>query len=101
MNIRTDSTEWIYGTVTADHNLTGVSISVALPATGTAPTTWYAATLVDVDQIKADRWVGTYRLLVGPIGGALTLTAGVRDWVFKLTDSPEVPIRKTGTVTVS
>lgn len=102
MNIRTDSTEWIYGTVTSDHDLTDVAISVALPVTGAAPTTWYSATITDVDQIKADRWTATYRLLVGPgAGGAVTLTAGTYDWVFKLTDSPEVPIRKTGTVTAS
>jgi hypothetical protein len=101
MNIRTDSTEWIYGTMTADHDLAGVSISVALPSTGTAPSAWFPATVTEVDQIQPDRWVATYRVLVGPIGGAVTLTAGTYDWVFKLTDSPEVPIRKTGTVTAS
>lgn len=101
MDIRTDSTEWIYATVTADHDLTGVAISVALPSTGSAPSTWYTATVTDVAQIKANQWKATYRLLVGPAGGDVTLTAGTYDWVFKLTDAPEVPIRKTGTVTVS
>ena len=100
MELRADSTEWVYGTITADHDLTGISVSVALPSTGSAPSTWYPATVTDVDQIKADRWTATYRLLVGPIGGALTLSTGTYDWVFKLTDSPEVPVRKTGTVTV-
>lgn len=101
MDIRTDSTEFIYATVTSDHDLTGTTIEVALPTTGVTPTTWYTATITDVAPIKADRWVTTYRLLVGPSAGAVTLTAGTYDWVFRLTDSPEVPIRKTGTVTAS
>lgn len=101
MDIRVDSTEWIYGTVTADHDLTGVSIEVALPATGVAPSTWYEATVTDVAQTASNRWVATYRLLVGPAGGEVTLSAGTYDWIFKLTDSPEVPVRKTGTVTAS
>lgn len=103
MDIRADSTEFIYATVTADHDLTGASLHVALPSTGSAPSTWYEATVTDAVQISTSptKYKVTYRLLVGPSGGAVTLTAGSYDWVLRVTDSPEQPIRKTGTVEVS
>lgn len=100
MNIRVDSTEYIYSTVTADHDLTGKAIEVALPRVGVSPDTWYSATVTGVAQTSTspNRWTATYRLLVGPTGGALTLTSGSYDWTFRLTDSPEKPVRKTGSV---
>ena len=103
MEIRADSTEFIYATVTADHDLTSATLHVALPVTGVAPTTWYEATVTDVAQIGSSptKYKATYRLLVGPSGGATTLTAGTYDWVLRVTDSPEQPIRVTGTVEVS
>ena len=103
MDIRADSTEYIYATVTADHDLTSATVHVALPVTGEAPSTWYEATVTDVQQIGSspNRFKVTYRLLVGPSGGATTLAAGIYDWVLRVTDSPEQPIRVTGTVEVS
>lgn len=101
MIIRTDSTEFIFASVTADHDLAGRSIDVALPASGEAPATWYPATVVSVAQTTADRWTATYKLLVGPSGGATTLTPGTYDWTMRLTDSPERPVRKTGSVQVT
>lgn len=99
MNIRTDSTEYVYSTVTADHDLTGKTIEVALPVAGTAPDTWYAATVTNVvENASTASWTATYRILVGPSGGLLTLGAGTYDWTFRLTDSPEQPVRKTGSV---
>ena len=103
MDIRADSTEWIYGTVTADHDLSLATLHVALPSTGVDPTTWYEAEVSDVAQISSSptKYKATYRLLVGPSGGSTTLTAGTYDWVLRITDSPEQPIRVTGTVEVS
>lgn len=98
MDIRTDSLEYIYSSVTADHDLTGKTIEVALPATGVSPSVWYAATVTSVTNNGNGTWTAVYRLLVGPAGGALTLTAGTYDWTFRLTDSPEKPVRKTGLV---
>jgi hypothetical protein len=103
MDIRADSTEWVYGTVTADHDLSLATLHVALPATGVAPTTWYEATVADVAQISSSptKYKVTYRLMIGPSGGSVTLAAGTYDWVLRITDSPEQPIRKTGTIEVS
>lgn len=99
MNIRIDSTEYIYGTVTADHDLTGATIEVALPAEGVTPSTWYAASITDVvANTSTGKWTATYRLLVGPTGGAVTLAVGTYDWTFRLTDTPEQPVRKAGQV---
>ena len=103
MDIRADSTEFIYATVTADHDLTAATLHVALPVSGQTPTTWYEATVSDVAQISSSpaKYTATYRLLIGPSGGDTQLTAGTYDWVLRITDSPEQPIRVTGTVEVS
>lgn len=98
MNIRTDSTEYIKSTITVDHDLTGKTIQVALPAAGVVPTTWFNSTVTDVTEAPTGIWTATYRLLVGPAGGALVLTEGTFDWTVKVTDTPEVPVRKAGTV---
>lgn len=105
MNIRTDSTEYVYSTVTADHDLTGVLIEVALPATGNAPVTgdWHSAETTGVTQTSMSpaRWTATYRILLGPSGGVTSLVPGNYDWTVRLTDSPEHPVRKTGSVIVT
>jgi hypothetical protein len=96
MKIRIDSTEFIYGTVTADHDLAEANIEVALPVTGEPPQTWYTAAITEV-VTGTDTWTATYRLLVGP-EGSVELSVGKYDWTFRLTDTPEVPVRKAGTV---
>lgn len=103
MNIRTDSVEYIYSTVTADHDITGKNIEVALPLTGVGPTSWYAATVESVQQTSASppRWQATYKLLIGPGTTVGQLAVGTYDWTFRLTDTPEKPVRKTGSVQVT
>lgn len=102
LTMRADTTEYVTATVTADHDLTGVGISVAVPVTNVAPTTWYSASVQSVvSTLGGSRWVATYRILIGPSGGAVQLTAGSYDWTVKVTDSPEVPIRKAGVLTIT
>ena len=103
MYIRADSTEYIFATVTADHDLTGKTIEVALPQVGAAPVTWYPATVTGVAQTSASpaRWTATYRVLIGPTGGVATLAVGNYDWTVRITDTPEKPVRKSGTVVVT
>lgn len=48
----------------------------------------------------AASWVATYRVLVGPASGDVALEAGTYDWILRVTDSPEVPVRKVDTVKV-
>lgn len=102
LTMRADTTEYVSASVTADHDLTGATISVAVPVTNVAPTTWYPADVLGVvESIAGVRWVATYRLLVGPSGGAVQLSAGSYDWTVKVADTPEVPVRKAGVLTVT
>lgn len=100
MVIRADSLEYVTATITTDTDITGDVIQVATPVSGADPETWFATTVLGV--VKAPTgglWTATYRLLMGP-GGDITLTAGKYDWLCKLTDSPEIPVRYVDTFTV-
>lgn len=101
MEIRADSTEYATATITASHDLSANTIEVALPETGQAPSVYLLAEVTgSVDQGNG-KWVTTYRVLLGP-GGAKTLTKGTTyDWVVKVTDDPEIPVRLAGTVTAT
>lgn len=97
MDIRVDSKEFVKSTIAVDHDLTGKVIEVALPATGVAPTVWFTATVTDVTQAPVGTWTATYRITVGP-GGTVTLTVGTYDWTVRVQDTPEIPVRKAGTI---
>lgn len=99
LTIRPDSTEYVTATVTADHDITGDTIEVALPVSGVAPVTWIGADVLSVVEVSG-KWVATYRILVGPASGDVSLEAGTYDWILRVTDSPEVPVRKVDTVKV-
>lgn len=102
LTMRADSTEYVTATVTADHDINGKSIDVSIPVTNTAPTTWYPATVIGVvANSGSTRWTATYRLLVGPAGGVTQLSVGSYDWTCRLTDTPEVPVRKAGVLTIT
>lgn len=92
------STEYMYSTVSADHDLTGVPAEVALPAKGTTPTTWFTAAVTNVADNGDGTWTSTLRVLVGPEGGVVTLSKGSYDWWSRLQDNPEVPARLAGQV---
>lgn len=102
--VRSDSTEYITATLITDHDLTGKNIDVSIPLTGEdpdeSPADWIDAELISSVQTSANRWTTTYRVLVGPVNGVVTLPAGIYDWTVRLTDSPEVPIRVAGQVKV-
>lgn len=97
--LRTDSLEYLTATLETDHDVTGMLVEVAIPVMGEDPVTWYAAEVTLVTQASNGRWLATYRLLVGP-GGDVQLAAGVYDWIVRLTDSPEVPVRNAGNLKV-
>ena len=100
LSIRADSTEYLTATITADHDITGDPISVAVPAADVPPSTWYPAEVLGVVQSLSNRWTATYRILIGP-AGATQLAPGSYDWTARVIDSPEVPIRKAGVLTVT
>lgn len=100
MNIRADSTEFVKSTVSVDHDITGKAIQVALPVANAAPSTWYNAEVLGTNNVGGV-WTSTYRILIGPSGGDVTLAAGTYDWTVKVIDTPEVPVRKAGVVVVS
>jgi hypothetical protein len=100
MNIRADSTELATATVTVDHDITGKTVQVSLPATGQATSTWVTATVLGTVQVGPN-WVSTYQILIGPASGDIQLAAGTYDWTVKVVDTPEVPVRKAGVVVVT
>jgi hypothetical protein len=97
MNIRTDSTEYVRSTVTIDHDLASATIDVALPVSGQTPTEWFPAEITGTTT-SAGKWTATYRLLVGPDGGATELIPGSYDWTVRVNDIVETPVRKAGVV---
>lgn len=101
MNIRADSTEYVKSTVSVDHDITGKAIQVALPTSNTAPSTWVDAEVLSTTDNGAGVWTSTYRILLGPASGDITLAAGTYDWTVKVVDTPEVPVRKSGVVVVT
>lgn len=100
MKMPAASTEYVYSTLAADHDLTGKVVEVALPVTKQAPQTWFTATVTDVSvNGGGTEWTSTFRILVGPADGVVTLVKGATyDWTSRLQDNPEVPTRIAGTI---
>lgn len=85
------STEYIVIDVTATKagvpiSLTSDPVAWAFTTPGGAPTSW----------ITGDWAAGQARVLIGPT--ANPLAAGVWDAWLKITDSPEIPVRRVGQV---
>lgn len=99
MKLPAASTEYIYATVTGDHDLTSATAEVALPSRGNPPQTWRPATVVDVTG-NDSTWTATIRILLGPQGD-VTLDVGNYDFWVRLLDSPEQPTRLAGQVQAS
>lgn len=99
LTMRADTLEYATATITADHDLTGKAIHVSLPSTGVAPSAWIAAEVVLVEPVGSMSRA-KYRILVGPAGD-ITLTPGDYDWTVRLTDDPEVPVRKVDKLTIT
>lgn len=93
LTMRADTLEYATATITTDHDITGKVIEVALPVTNVAPSTWQPAEVVSVTPGTGSKYTAKYRVLIGPTG-AFTLTAGTYDWTVRLTDDPEIPVRK-------
>jgi len=89
MRISSLSTEYILIPVTASVNVLDDTVAWAFTDSGADPTTWTSG---DWDPD------GKARILVGP--GALALTKGLRDVWLKVTDNPEIPVRRVGQLTV-
>jgi hypothetical protein len=95
------STEYLRYQVTAtvggnSYNPTSDTIQFAFPLTGVTPVTWYSGTW---EAIAGSFYA---RILVGPSSGVISLASGsVYDVYIKITDSPEIPVRKVSTITVS
>jgi hypothetical protein len=91
LRISSQSTEYILVAVTASVVVTGDPVALAFTAPGADP--------VSGDWLTGS-WVnGKARILVGP-GGAKTLTAGSWDLWVRVTDNPEIPVRRVDQITV-
>jgi hypothetical protein len=70
-------------------------VQFAFPVTGAQPSTWLSGSW---ETVGSNYFA---RVLVGPTGGVVTLTAGTTyDVWMKITDSPEIPVRLVGKLTV-
>ena len=100
--LRADSTVYLKGTITVDHDITGKTVEVAIPSAGVAPDTWQAATVLSVVETPASSgtWVATYRMLIGPLAGVYAPPVGQYDWTLRITDTPERPVIKAGTLKI-
>lgn len=99
MRIRIDSTEYATGTVTANHDLTGAGVQIAqTPHDSHDALVWEDAEVLGVADNGDGTWTLTYRLLVT---AASLVDPGDYDWVVRLTDTPEVIVRRTGLLTVT
>lgn len=92
------SKEYLHGTITASVDLDEQTIEVAALSKGTAApdddTTWIAATWTG-DAGKSRVW----ELLIGP-GTSMALQPGSYVVWARVTDTPEVPVRKHDTLTI-
>lgn len=93
------STEYIRAPVIATEagaavNPTSDTVEMAFPAEGEAPADWVAASWETAGTIHFAR------CHVGPDGGDIELDAGLYDVYVKITDSPEVPVKKSGLLEV-
>lgn len=88
MRISSLSKEYITVSVTANVVVTDDPVAWAFVEPGAAPSVW-----------TAGDWAGgRARVLVGP--GVLALTAGRKEVWLKVTDNPEVPVRRIGEIDV-
>lgn len=88
------ATEYVLNEVTTNEpDPTIYPVEYAFPTTGVAPSTWVTGSWEPGTPY-------TSRCLVGPAGGAVTLSAGVYDVWVRITASPETPIRNTGELAV-
>jgi hypothetical protein len=104
LTISTASREYVRAKVSAKAsgtvvNPTGDTVEIAFLATEDAPSSgdwktasWDTDTTTDPDTYYAQCLVGT--------GGAVVLTAGVYNMYVRITDSPEVPVKRSGIVKV-
>lgn len=94
------ATEYIEVPVTVDTDPTGDTVDIAIvdrwaPIPPPDDTAWHAA---EWKTLAANPYIA--RLLVGPDGGALELEAGITySAVLRVTDNPEIPIRRVGPIT--
>ena len=101
LQLRADSTEYVTATVTADHDISADTFDVCLyPQGSTGAETWLTASVLGSTN-DGTKWTITYRILVGPNGGLVTLVKGTTyDWLLRVNDNPERPVRKVDQVQV-
>lgn len=83
----------------APYDPTGDTVQMAFLAGAGPPADadWKTASWdTDATTYPATYWA---QCLIGPAGGTVTLTAGVWSVWVKVTDSPEVPVRRAGQIT--
>lgn len=99
LSMRADTLEYATATIEVDHDITGKVIEVSLPVQSNPPVSWVASDVVSVIEGAGGRYKAKYRVLIGPAGD-FTLTAGTYDWTVRLTDDPEIPVRKVDQLTI-
>jgi len=93
------STEWDRVVVTASADPTADVVEMAYTGVGTHPDSedWNAGEW-EPDELDVGGWVA--RCLVGPVDG-VDLAEGTYERWLRVTDSPEVPVLRVGTLAVT
>lgn len=103
LTIAADSIEYVRVPVSIRENgvwlnPTADTVELAFPVEGTAPVSgdWHAATWETDTTTTPDSYFA--RALLGT--GNFVLTAGIRDVWVRVTDNPELPVRRAGNVEI-
>jgi hypothetical protein len=101
VRLEKESIEQMETTVTSTVDPTDDVVSWSFPVKGARPTAWTAGTW----KADATGVAGSFRAVsvsptVGATGATVVLAAGTYDAYLKITDNPEVPVRRIGLVRV-
>jgi len=106
VKLEPETQEKVEGTVTADSDLTGDTVEWSFPLTGERPTTWDAGSwdgsaTEDASTAPSTWSQVTASPLIGASGATVELATGVTyDAYVRITDVPEIPVRRIGKVRI-
>lgn len=101
ISIEGETIESVEATITSDADPTGDVVAWAFPTTGSRPSSFTAGTWDGVATLVGSTYqTVTASPTIGASGASVELVAGTYDAYVKITDSPEVPVIKAGTILV-
>ena len=100
MRLEKESIEQMETTVTSTVDPTEDVVSWSFPLHGVRPTVWHAGTWQTATGSAGAYSAVAVSPTVGATGATVVLTAGTYGVYLKITDNPEVPVRRIGPMVV-